>query len=191
MKLFLSLLVVLAGLSTASAQYEPTRINIVLVAFSDDAVLPHGFTRPGGVLTPGGNSYTLEDFARKFGASGSFRGSVQVAKGSETVTSYGSLLDYYQEISDGSLSIDFDVRIVNQDLGGDHEGYPEWIVLDDPWQDYREARGEFFPDALEAMHDYINENYDTESSEWDNLPAEVTAPTDELIVFIMTTTKSL
>ncbi len=184
MKFFLSLLVVLAGLSTASAQYEPTRINIVLVAFSDDAVLPHGFTRPGGVLTPGGNSYTLEDFARKFGASGSFRGSVQVAKGSETVTSYGSLLDYYQEISDGSLSIDFDVRIVNQDLGGDHEGYPEWIVLDDPWQDYREARGEFFPDALEAMHDYINENYDTESSEWDNLPAEVTAPTDELIVFI-------
>ena len=186
MRLFLALLVVLAGLSTASAQlsrgYEPTRINIVLVAFNDDAGMPHGFTRPGGVLTPGGNSYTLEDFARKFGASGSFEGLVDVANDHETVTSYGSLREYYKEVSEGSLN--FDVRIVNQDLGGDHAGYPEWIVLGDSRQHYREANGEFFPDALEEMHDYIRMNYETETLDWSGLPATINAPTDELIVFI-------
>ena len=186
MRLFLTLTVVLAGLSTASAQlrrgYEPTRINIVLVAFSDDAVLPHGFTRPGGVLTPGGNSYTLEDFARKFGASGSFEGLVDVANDHETVTSYGSLREYYKEVSDGSL--DFEVRIVNQDLGGDHVGYPEWIILPGSRHDYQTANNEFFDDALEVMHDYIRMNYETETLDWSGLPATTDAPTDELIVFI-------
>ena len=187
MRLFLTLTVVLAGLSTASAQlrrgYEPTRINIVLVAFSDNAVLPHGFTTsPGGVLTPGGNSYTLDDFARKFGASGSFEGLVDVANDHETVTSYGSLREYYKEISEGSL--DFEVRIVNQDLGGDHVGYPEWIILPKSRHDYQTANDEFFDDALEAMHIYIRRNYETETLDWSGLPATTEAPTDELIVFI-------
>ena len=187
MRLFLTLTVVLAGLSTASAQlrrgYEPTRINIVLVAFSDNAVLPHGFTTsPGGVLTPGGNSYTLDDFARKFGASGSFEGLVDVANDHETVTSYGSLREYYKEISEGSL--DFEVRIVNQDLGGDHVGYPEWIILPKSRHYYQTASGEFFDDALEEMHEYIRMNYETETLDWSGLPATTDDPTDELVVFV-------
>ena len=185
MRLFPTLSVVLASLLPAGAQdYEPTRINIVLIAFNDEAGLPHGFTRSGDVLTPGNYSYTLDDFARKFGASGSFKGSVLVAKGNETVTSYGSLLDYYQEISDGSLTMDFDVRIVNQDLGGDHQGYPEWIVLDDTRHNYQMARSRFFGEALAAMHDYINMNYDPETLDWSGLPATTRVSTDELVVFI-------
>ena len=152
MRPFLVALCVLVGVQAVQANRSiarssnPTRMNIVLLTFDDADRMPHGYTRSGSgatsVLTPGAGSYTMDDFKRKFGATGSFKNTVIVGGGSkggreELPKSYGSLRDYFREISAGSL--DFQVRIVNRE-DPNHAGYPEWIIMGETWGHYRLER---------------------------------------------------
>ena len=87
---------------------------------------------------PGASSYTLDDFKRLFGVSGtSFSGTdLTVANGEGGLPLvFGSVADYYNEVSGGDYRLE--VRIVNRAMMGEIGDYPDWIRLphtrwDDP-----------------------------------------------------------
>ncbi len=157
---------------------NPTRMNVVLVTFSNEDAMPYGYTRTGNVLTPGTDSYTMDDFEKKFGVSGSFTGSVTVGRNETLPASYGSLRDYFYEISGGALNLS--VRIVNRELSN---GYPEWIVLPNPWSHYNMPTSGFLDPALAETNDYIDEKYGS-SAAYDNFPTRLNDSTEEVVVFV-------
>lgn len=86
------LLVILSALIPAVTHgqvrtVQPTTMHVVLLTFIDTA--PHHYTRvqtttpatPGTItLTPGDSSYTLDDFSRKFGVTGTCQGTARFAQ---------------------------------------------------------------------------------------------------------------
>ena len=154
----------LAVLASQAAYGQPTNIttlSVVLLTFPD--ALPHGYTRTGTTLTPGSNSYTIDDWERKFGASGSFRdmNGVPITVGSNEalLPSYGSVKDYFHELSGGEL--DFNVRLVNRE-DPSRPGYPQWIVMDSDHSDYlgqTVGASSFLHHGLITARRYIRNEY--------------------------------
>ena len=169
-------------------------MHVVLLTFIDTA--PHHYTRvqtttpatPGTItLTPGDSSYTLDDFSRKFGVTGtSFgdnNGEVISLDGGETLPlSYGSLRDYFHEISVGAL--DFTVRLLNKE-DPDNSGYPEWIIMDEDRQHYedRGAGDSFLEDALEDAVEYVDDEY-ADDADYANFPRTLTTSNTDVVVFV-------
>ena len=193
MRLLLSVLLGLAStqlshaqLSTSQRTLPPTRINVVLVTFPDADRVPHGHTKTGGVLTSGDDSYTMDDFESKFGVTGaaSFKGPITVGGDEALPKSYGSLREYFREVSAGALN--FDVRIINRELS---DGHPEWITLPQMWGTY-ESRGyrrhDLIKDGLAAANTYIQMHYSPSISDYADFPTAATKDnaSTEVVVFV-------
>ena len=193
--LFSIALLILVGAGRVDAQpgrlaafwASPCTLDVVLVAFKDTTArhrgttpsrndsdfynyyehdLPHGYTIPNGVLTPGTSSYTMDDFERLF--SGGYHYSVNEEEeplvlipeytGTPTVADsetlpevFGSLRHYFHEVSGGDFELH--LRILNLERGN----YPVWVQLPQTKGHYAErAMGnEFWLHAERAMRDSV------------------------------------
>ncbi len=138
---------------------SPMKLYVVLVKFKDvsenhdkdkhghsEHDTPYGWSKNSdGEWEPGDDAYTLEDFQKLFGESGapSFKGTgITVADGNEDLPEvFGSVKDYYDEMSGGDL--DLQVEVVNDPMD-DHEEYPEWIELPRSRWYYEVEEGEYW-----------------------------------------------
>ncbi len=152
---------------------SPCKLDVVLVRFADgtpltedtlghnDHDIPHGGTLrivPATATSPqtdewlpGASSYTLDDFKRLFGVSGtSFSGTdLTVANGEgDLPLVFGSVADYYNEVSGGDYRLE--VRIVNRAMTGEIGDYPDWIRLPHTRWDYARGMYNFLSHAYTA-----------------------------------------
>ncbi len=143
---------------------SPMRLYVVLVKFQDVNTkagadkykrhkndTPHGWSKNSrGEWVPGDDAYTLEDFQKLFGESGapSFKGTgITVADDEDLPEVFGSVKDYFDEVSGGDLELQ--VEVVNDPMDG-HEDYPEWIELPRPRWYYERYLSEYWEHAYTA-----------------------------------------
>ena len=192
MRVFRSLLLMVLVLVSQVAYAQVTNLttlSVVLVTFEDD--MPHGYTRTGTALTPTvGTSYTLNDFERKFGVSGTFNHEAGITLSNrnpeELPAAYGSVKDYFYEMSGEEL--DFDVRIVNRE-DPNHSGFPEWIVMGMTRAQYAGmavGRSSILHDALIRVRGYITAEYtaDEIASDFADFPRSIFLRTADVVVFV-------
>ena len=130
---------------------SPTTLHIVLVSFPDQQ--PYGYTDAGA---PGSDSYTFADFKRMLGASDEAYGTaegaaVTLSNGEMLPKVYGTLKQWYDDVSGGKLELRF--RFVNPPRKDDTD-YPQWLQLDQTRKHYqsteRVAAG-FLDNATQAL----------------------------------------
>lgn len=145
---------------------SPTKLYVVLVKFRDATALatdpaevrqrlsndvPRGWTQnTSGAWVPGRSSYTLDDFKRLFGESGTFDGTgVRVANGSETLPElYGSVKEYFAHVSGGDFVLQ--PQVVNRAVTVGGVEYPEWIQLPETRVHYEASLRDFWRHCLLA-----------------------------------------
>lgn len=155
------------GRSLTHTWTSPMNLSVVLVKFQDeppsanrpnnyeDHDTPHGWTKTAtGSWIPGQDAYTLDDFKRLFGQSGTFTGTtVTVAKGREALPEvFGSLADYFTHVSGGQLQLQ--VTVLNDGMDeAQYSDYPKWIELPQTKWYYAEMDGAFWKDAYKTTVD--------------------------------------
>ncbi len=142
--------------------WTPTmNLYVVFVRFEDESTdrpydhqdydQPYGWVKSGDKWVPGDKAYTLDDFKRMLGVSGTWRGTgIQVGNRTETVPEqFGSLEEYFDEAS--GQQMDLEVTIVNSAMEEtQYSAYPKWIKLPETRWHYARMAGEYWRDAYAA-----------------------------------------